>query len=405
MDNLRKSYLTARLLSLLALFILPSCAMMDMAEDNMDIHADRTVLVYMAADNNLASFARRNIEAMKQGDIPYYFDSGSGNVLLVYADISGEKPRLMRLSKDRFGAVNTEILMEYEDQNSCSDSVMREVLTYAASLFPSDDNGLVLWSHGTGWLPEGYYSNPYSTSADGSVVPQNLPADPYAGYVKSFGADDGREMDITALESALPIHYSYILMDACLMGGIEVAYELKNKCDYFVGSAAEVLANGFPYDLITGYLFRGLTGLKLVCEEYYNYYGTAGATVSIVDTRKLNALAESCLDIFLTNRRAIAGLDMDSLQGYFRNDRHWFYDLDDFVGRIATKDQYDVFSTALEDAVVYRRATDEFVLDGFVQYPIEKFSGLSTYVPNPENDVLDRYYKGLAWNLAVRMVE
>lgn len=403
MRNVWKIYLIAIILPVLMLST-ASCSMMMDSEALGPMKVHRCVLVYLAADNNLSSNAKRDIEEMKSGDIPYYFDEGTGDVLLVYSDIKGEVPKLMRLSKDRFGTVNTEVLMEYEDQNSCSDSVMRSVLLYASTLFPAEENGLVLWSHGTGWLPAGYYSHPYSASQDGQVTPQSLD-DPYAMYVKSFGADNGEEMDIKSLADALPIQYSFILIDACLMGGIEVAYELKNSCNYFIGSAAEILAAGFPYDRVIGHLFEGEEGLKQACLEFYDYYKDDGATVVMLDTRKLNMLAESCLDIFLSGRVAIQNLDMDSMQGYFRNDRHWFYDLDDLISRIASEEQYARFSDAMEELVVCKYATEVFTLGGVPQFPITKFSGLSTYVPNPENPVLDIYYRSLAWNLAVKMVE
>ena len=130
-----------------------SCGELLLDSDNggVDMAVNRTVLVYMAADNNLALYARKNIEDMKQGEVPSYFDEGSGDVLLVYADIDGEEPRLMRLSKDRFGVVTEETLRVYEEWNSCTDSVMSAVLSDAATLFPSQESGLVLWSHGTIW--------------------------------------------------------------------------------------------------------------------------------------------------------------------------------------------------------------------------------------------------------------
>ena len=402
--------LNSLILPFFALFLLASC---EKGESN-GMSVGRTVLIYMAADNNLSSYARQNIEDMKRGDVPAYFATGSGDVLLVYADIKGETPRLIRLSKDRFGDVNEEILMEYEDQNSCSDSVMREVLSYAAGLFPSSENGLVLWSHGTGWLPEGYYSNPTGMSPDGVLSAASHIYDPYAAYVKSFGADGGAEMDIRDLADALPVHYSFILMDACLMGGVEVAYELKDRCDYFLSSAAEVLASGFPYDKVVGELFKGKRGLENVCRLYYENYQEQGATVSMVDARKLDQLAEACLDIFLSGGRdAVRALDVDSVQGYFRLNRHWFYDLDDFIFRISLPTQgsgdeggrYEVFRRTLDEAVVCKWYTEEFVLGGISQFSINKFSGLSTYIPNPENPILDEYYRTLAWNKAVMMVE
>ena len=382
-----------------------SCGELLLDSDNggVDMAVNRTVLVYMAADNNLALYARKNIEDMKQGEVPSYFDEGSGDVLLVYADIDGEEPRLMRLSKDRFGVVTEETLRVYEEWNSCTDSVMSAVLSDAAMLFPSQESGLVLWSHGTGWLPEGYYSNPVYSSPDGGAAAPHHIEDPYA--------------HLKVLAEALPVHYSFILMDACLMGGVEVAYELRDKCDYFIGSAAEVLANGFPYADVVGEFFRGETGLRNACRLYREHYKDDGATIAMVDTRRLDALAGACRDVFADGRDAIPQLDMDSVQGYYRMNRHWFYDLDDFVRQLteagsdaaragsARNDLYEVFRDALDAAVVYKDNTEEFVLGGYSQFSINKFSGLSTYIPNPENPILDEYYRTLAWNKAVMMVE
>lgn len=367
----------------------------------------RTVLIYMAADNDLSSFAQTDIEEMKNGDVPDYFGEGeSGDVLLVYLDISGEPPRLYRLSRDRFGVVNMEILREYEEHNSSDPEVMRSVLQYAANLFPADDYGLVLWSHATGWLPAGYYSNPV---ASGASVPAGVSEDPFAHLVKSFGMSGSYgndEMDIDGLADALPVKYSYIIFDACLMGGIEVAYELKDKCDYLIFSPAEVLADGMPYDLVLGDMFAsGTDALKEVCREFFNAGAKDGAaTVSLVSTSGLDRLASVCFDIFSSSGKSYMAIDMNDLQGYFRYGKHWFYDLDDFVSRLANEASYAEFSMAMDDVVVAKYATDYFKV-GTSGFEIKKFSGLSTYVPNPENAYLDEFYKTLAWNKAVKLVE
>lgn len=391
-------------LAVSAVCAVAACTGLEGGKDQ-EMTIESTVLVYMAADNNLWQYAMDDIEEMMDGDVPYYFNEGSGSVLLVYADIQGDTPRLMRISKDSYGTVNQEILKEYEDQNSISDTVMRSVLSYAAGLFPSEKNGLVLWSHGTGWMPSGYYDRGALTHAS----PASVTVDPHAAYVKSFGADSdaGEEMDIKDLAAALPIRYSYILADACLMGGVEVAYELRDRCDYFVASAAEVLAGGFPYDKVLGCLMDGdAVALQEACRMFYEHYKDSGATIAVVDTDELGRLAEMCRTIFLSTRPAMSALDMNSIQGYFRWGRHWFYDLEDLVQNLnPPADMLAGFSNALESAVVYRLATDNFIIGSTNYFPIKTFSGLSTYVPNPENSVLDEYYKTLAWNKAVMMVE
>ena len=95
---------------------------------------------------------------------------------------------------------------------------------------------------------------------------------------------------------------------------------------------------------------------------------------------------------------------MKGIQGYFRYNRHWFYDLDDFVSRIANASSYAEFAAAMQNVVIAKYATEHFMV-GTSGFDIKKYSGLSTYVPNPENRYLDEFYKGLAWNKAVKMVE
>ncbi len=376
----------------------------------------RTILIYMAADNNLSSIAERNIESLKQGYVPDFFIEGSGDVLLVFVDKRYEAPKLLRISKDEFDVVHTEVVAEYEELDSASDSVMHGILSHAASLFPARENGLILWSHGTGWLPQGYYSNPYSVSSDGSSMPMALEADPYAHLVKSFGAENGNEIDIKSLAAALPIHYSFIIFDACLMGGVEVAYELKDHCDYLVASPAEILAEGFPYTEIMDPLFntsvRG--GLSIASEMFFEYYDSIreyhpdmgeGATIALHDMSAIQHLAEVCAGIFESGRDSMARADMSDLQGFFRSGRHWFYDMEDFLSRFATEDQMESYRDAMSQVVLYRAATEKYNLGGNTEFEINKYCGLSTYVPAFGSGVLDEYYKSLAWNQAVRMVE
>lgn len=391
----------------------PASCSMDAAGPLSD-EGSKTVLVYMAAeDNGLDNSALSNISQMMEGWLPEYTSPGeAGNVLLVYYNVSGESPKLIRLYKDRFGDANAEVIREYEEHNSVSDSVLSSVLGYAATLFPANYNGLILWSHGSGWLPSGYYSNPSSYYAPGEVPRYILQAslpDPYASCVKSFGEQWGKEMDIRDLAGALPLKYDFILFDACLMGGIEVAYELKDKCYYMIASPAEVFAYGFPYSAIMEPIFNShhmADGLDEVCRLYLDFYESRdlGATVSLVNTYALDALATVCRRIFSESRALIPELDMARLQPYFRGGRAWFYDFGDFISYIADDSLYSEFRRVLGVAVPAKYATDGFYVnnDGF---DIIKFSGLSTYVPNPENEILAEYYKTLAWNMAVSMVE
>ena len=109
----------------------------------------RTVLVYIVADNNLSSFAKEDVEEMIAG--MESVDLSSSN-LLVYQD-DRVAPVLFRISRNKKGRLEKEIIKEYAEQVSTKASVMKEVMHRAFYEYPADSYGLVYWSHADGWIP------------------------------------------------------------------------------------------------------------------------------------------------------------------------------------------------------------------------------------------------------------
>jgi len=370
--------------------ILVSCI-----KDNSDIPQYRRVVVlYLAANNNLSSYASNNIVSLKEGYLP---GEDSRDIILVYSHISGSNPKLLRLYKDGSGKVMEDVVANFEAQNSVTPDVFKNLLNKVKIIFPAEEYGLILWSHGSGWLPEGYYSNPTGFNA---FMP-----DPYAGIVKSFGEENGIEMDITELKDAIPYHLSFIIFDCCFMGGIETAFEMKDKCDYVVASPTEILATGFPYDLVMKPLFEDKADLTEACQIFFDYYNNMSgiyksATIAIYQTNKLQKVADASKIIFNNNRAKIAKIDLNGIQKYYRLDKHWFNDLSDLMKCIAEPSEFANFSTALNNAVIGKWTTD-FFLD----IQINSFSGISTYIQSPANTFLDNFYKGYQWNKDVEMIK
>ena len=152
--------------------------------------AGRTVLVYFAADNNLNSSVEGDMAAMEKGLL--HTDMHNGN-LLVYVDKKGQSPQLLRLVQEG-DSVRRELIEEYViDHASATAERLRKVLQQVTDTYPSDRYGLVLWSHGTAWLP-----------AD------------YKNYLRSFGTDTGNHaMRVDDLTTALAdYHFDFLLFDA-----------------------------------------------------------------------------------------------------------------------------------------------------------------------------------------------
>lgn len=266
-------------------------------------------------------------------------------------------------------------------------------------LYPSDSYGLVLWSHGTGWLPANYenYDLPRSYAmkrAGSSYIP-----------TKYWGEDKPYKnfMEIEDLALSLPGTYDFILFDACFMGAVEVLYELGAKTKYFIVSPAEVIADGFPYDKIVPYMWGGEQEYQRVCEEYFNFYNNhpkggdfQSATIALVKSDELYPLAELA-------RKAVEGVSEEKAGSVWcypllNFDANVFYDLGNFIDVMGKEEDKEAFRSQLGKAVVFKAVTPKFF---GTDVPAEKFSGLSVYIPQARWQRINEVYDRLAWPQAV----
>ncbi len=323
----------------------------------------RTVIVYMAADNGLSDNALRNIDQMRSA-----FPSQEENNLIVFLDLLDEPPVIIKI-----GANSETIVKEYEELNSAATVQMRKVLSDIINLYPSDNFGLVLWSHSTSWLPAGCTT-------------------------RSFGEDNGTQMNLTDLAEALPIKFDYILFDACLMGSIEVAYELKDKTNYMIASSTETLYVGFPYDLIIPDLIVNTPDLKKVAEKYMNYYMQLSgiyqsATISVINLKELEALANTTKQLITEHSFDINSFDRTTVQQLDNYVEQYTFDFKDFIDKLLPDANKRQLTNQLGNVVLYKAHTEEFMKE----YKIKSYCGLSSYIPIKDREDLNTYYKTLKW--------
>ncbi|MBR5056862.1 MAG: hypothetical protein IKX03_06670, partial [Bacteroidales bacterium] len=360
-----------------------------------------SVLVYLAGNNSLESYGPDCLSQLKSGFIPE--DKADADILLVYYHVPGEAPTLKKISKTTSGLIKELVLCSYPSfQNSATPATLAKVIADAEAICPADHHSLVMWSHSTGFLPNGYYDKLWYGDAD-----LFSSAKPRSGERRTFGRDYGsdEEIEITDLANVLPFKYEVILFDSCLMGGVEVAYELKDKCEYLVVSPTEIMAKGFPYYIMMEELLNNkdkAAAATVIDKEYYDYYNAqhGGGTVTVVNTSGLGSLAQITSRIISNHRSEISALNRNTLQYYDRCRAHWTYDLDDIISRVATASEYSTFQSALSASTVYKAATPTFL-----SIPINKYSGYGVYLPYPEYKNLNAFYKTLAWNKATGLVE
>ena len=214
-------------------------------------------------------------------------------------------------------------------------------------------------------------------------------------------------MELDAFAAAIPFHLDYLLIDACLSGCVEVAWQFKDKADIVGFSQTEVLAEGFDYKTITSRLLQQTPDPVQVCKDYFARYEIqtgqyCSATISAVDTREMEPLASLCKALFEKYRSKLNTMSGNNVQGYFRFDRHFFYDLKDILVKAGiTAQEKAELQEALDRCVIYKAATDYFL-----SIRINTACGLSMYLPSMGSEYLDEsYLNHLAWNGATLLVK
>lgn len=351
---------------------------------------DRTILVYMDADNSLTANVEENIDSIAAG----YSVAGVIGNLIIYLDDFGKDPILYQYQLNQDGEIYKDTLNTYsEPWISTSPANMLDIMTDVFSAYPAESYGLVLWSHALSWIP--------STKKTS----------------RSWGNDNGYEMDITDLATVLKsipnVHFDFILFDACFMSGVEVAYELRETTDYIVAAPTEVLEFGFPYKSLIKEMFNYTPETIVALPKCYSdfYDGTIktrptntgnktvrmDGTISMIKCSEMENLAALTNEIMSAHVSEIPMVNPNTVQKYFRYSGHAFvYDFNDFMSRFATLDELSRLKTQLDKTMAYAFTTDYFLE---LSINREKYSGISTYILQNNNryPTWDNFYPTLAW--------
>ena len=368
----------------------------------------RVMVMISAGYNSLSGYLSEDLKDLESGYLPEgtYFNA---DVLLVLARLpksagdyaSPSAPVLYRLWANRSGEVQRDTIQIWGgDTQLCTRETIHEALSTTQKKYPAQSYGVVFSSHGSGWLPPGYYTDPSKFE----------PSSGSLWSLRSIGQDKtptgGTEMSLEDFADAIPMHLDYCLIDACLSGCVEVAHALKGKADIVGFSPTEVLADGFDYKNITTHLFARPLDPVEVCREYFAYYNaqsgsSRSATITAVDTRKMDALEAVCKELFEAYRPILKTMSGGNVQGYFRYDRHYFYDLRDILVQAGISEQEKArLDAALSQFIVYQAATDYFL-----SIPLKRVCGLSMYLPSMGSTYLNKYYKeNISWNQATELV-
>lgn len=368
----------------------------------------RTILVYLVANNsatNLDRYLKTNILWMYQNMAT---DSDSCRLLVYYRPNQNDEllaePSILEFRSDGKGHINGRTALsteefsdvfgeatvlrtyiETEGYNATDPEVMAQVFRDMQTAAPSNSYGLIFGSHASGWMPAS------------------------ATVSRAFGDDDGYSINIPELRDVLTNSFSsgnldFILLDACMMGSVEVAYELRNVADYCIASVMETSASGFPYQRMFHYLSDTDVDYQRICTAFTDYYQSGWGTCAAIDCSRLDNLADAVAGELQNHAADISTLDYQNIQQYGASSyRNFSFDIGDFFRQLNGGTIPASIQTALDQAVIAKSC-----IPGKYSYlpevDADRFCGIGMFFPEYTGRTIsweDYYRTSISWYQAV----
>lgn len=274
----------------------------------------RTIMVYIAADNDLFYFAWNNIKQLAKGANP------NCNII-VFLNEPGihKKTQIYLIEKNRAVLLNKDNKQKLDSGNP---KTLIDFCTWVVQNFPADEYTLDLWNHGSGIDDRGYRT--FNPSALFVLNPNNLMLDldrsayPFATYDTEtprgicFDETYKTYLDSQKLQYALDAICNKALggkklailgMDACLMAMLEICDLAERYADILIASQEVELGPGWRYDKILAPLENStLTRddfARHIVQVYHETYSkiTKDYTLSAVELAKLGPIKHNINEV------------------------------------------------------------------------------------------------------------
>ncbi len=253
-----------------------------------------TILAYLNGDNNLdaaiyQAFNKLEIAAANENIqiIALWDRRGNGNTIK-YRVQSDQNPLLLSSAY-----VEGENMWSQRELNMGSPTTLAAFIRDVRTSFPADHYFLTIVDHGGGWsissLDDGakrrWYLGGSGMSWDDTNGYQYLSSNAMREVLEEAAGEGGK--------------FDIVMYDACLMGMVEEAYQIRNAADYFIASESQNWAS-FPYDHYLQPVGQNTTARELgihIVNIYHTSLSGYPRTMSVLDLSRMEAV-RAALDSF-----------------------------------------------------------------------------------------------------------
>ncbi len=287
-----------------------------------------TIMVFLNASNSLYPYAIPNINQMAKNanskDIRFIVQWKEVQNLDGNSSAPFSSTRRYYVTPDMTGA--TIANAPIQDLGTKVDmglpSTLHDFIVWTKQQYPADHYALVIWNHGNGWERSAH------------------PTPPPPGV--SYDDETRHAIQTWQLGTALgDQHVDVLSYDACCMQMLEIADEVREKCDFMATSEELTPAPGYPYDTVFRPFFNNPSALPSTLVNGFvtgmagnSSYKNQPMTQSVVDSTKIagietavDGLANALIANVASLTTIIPAVRNKSLKYAYTGDGRNFYDL------------------------------------------------------------------------------
>ena len=375
-----------------------------------------TVMIYLAGDNNLESYALKDLSEMS--------GIGSSSEVALVAQLDRVADQTTRRYFMTSPSLEDNCVAELGETNTGDPQVLLDFIIWAAQTHPAEQYALILWNHGAGWKDDDIYKIVQSQEIAGKVTGDQIRGlargkvsralfrssleclvIDFAQTERAILFDDSSADFLDNLELRWVLQKAVeqigrpldlIGFDACLMNMLEVHYQIRDLCRVAVGSQELEPGDGWPYDAILTSIIRNpqLTAEDLghvIVEGYINFYQTHFPNLSVTQSaillNSIDALVEvlepvaKWLTDCLPEREALR-LIFSALRSTQRFSDHDYVDLAHFCRLLTSYDPDGEIGKAARLVTNLLDGKESPVIaEGHHGANVENSHGISIYLP------------------------
>lgn len=274
--------------------------------------AEWTFMVYLDGDNDLESFALEDFQEMATVG-----SDTNINIVVLLDRISGGSNAYGDWTDARRGIVmngnvpDTSWGTSIGEVNMGDPQTLIDFAEWAITNYPANHYALILWNHGAGWR---------EALAKKELIYKEVCVDDTSGDYLSMKEVKNALSTISSSYGRIDL----VGFDACLMGMVEVAYQIKDSADVMVSSEETVPGDGWPYHTILADLQSNPTMTPeslgtVIVDRYYEYYSYSEVCSAVALSQmgnlasSINTLAQTIRDNWDTDIEAVKSAAQSTL--------------------------------------------------------------------------------------------